>query len=105
MNNAVEQQKTFEGLAGAVTLQGWRDFDVAMAFDQLIIDRNGGRVASTVIMLPNGFLARFAFPAKFADPIFFSIEKGAHSAGRDATRRFSSADEAARWLLEFLETD
>ena len=106
MNNAVEQQKTFEHLAGAVTLQGWRDFDVAMAFDQLIIERPGGRAACTVIMLTNEptFLARFTFPAKSAYPVFFTICKGAQPAVRNTTKRFSSADDAARWLLALLET-
>ena len=108
MNDACrsEQQRAFERLAGAVSLQGWRDFDVLLAFGKLMIERNGGRASCTVIMLPNEptFLARFAFRTKPADPILFTVGEGAYPAVREATKRFGGADDAAQWLLKFLET-
>ena len=85
--HTIEQQKTFERLAGVITLQGWRDFDVLLASSHLMIERNGGRAACTVVMVPDEptFQARFAFTGKPSDPILFTVGEGS-PALRDATK-------------------
>jgi len=103
--HTIEQLQTFERLAGTVTLLGWRDFEVSMDSDEFRIERHGGRAACTVSMLPDEFTfdVHFAFATMSAGAYSFTI--GERNAARGtALRRFRDIDQAARWLLEFLET-
>jgi len=105
--HTIGQQKTFERLAGFVSLRGWKDFEVSLDSDELRIQRHGGHVACTVIMLSQEptFQARFVFATTSVHAISFTIGGEAVSQTVPAaTKSFSSIDEAAQWLLEFLES-
>lgn len=104
--HTVEQQKTLERLAGALSLRGWKDFEVSLDCDELRIEMHGGRAACTVIMLPHepAFQAHFVFAATFVHAVSFHIGEGAaRPAAMAATKFFRGAGEAAEWLLTFLD--
>ena len=99
----IEQQKTFEHLAGTVSLRGWKDFEVWLDADELTIEKHGGRAVCTVSQLPDEFTfhAHFAFATLSEGAYSFTI--GEEPAPGPVSKRFRDVDEAARWLLESLE--
>ena len=102
--HTVERQRVFEHLAGAVSLHGWKDFEVSLDSDEFRIERHGGRAACTVSMLPDEstFHAHFAFATRSTGAYPFTISE--QFAPGTGARRFQDVDQAARWLLEFLES-
>lgn len=105
--HTVEQQTTFEHLAGAVSLRGWKDFEVTLDSDELRIERHGGRAACTVIMVPHEptLQAHFAFAPSSVHAVTFTIgESATGDTATTNTESFRDTDAAAQWLVEFLES-
>ena|SRR5581483_2966571 len=105
--HTIEQQKTFERLAGVLSLQGWKDCEVSLDSDELRIELHGGRAACNVVMIPHEpiFQAHFVFATSFVHAVSFTI--GPHPDPRTLpgqAKSFLAIDEAARWLLQFLRT-
>lgn len=100
----IEQQKTLERLARAVTLQGWKDVEIFLAFDELMIDRHREGAACTVVMRREEptFQAHFAVSTVFSGAIAFSIGEADEAKVQDGARKFPGVHEAAQWLLSFL---
>ena len=102
----IERRKVFERLAGAVSLRGWKDFEVTFESEELKVERHGERVSCTVVMLPDEptFQAHFTFPAMSVRAVSFTIgEEAGDETVPPPTLRFVDIEEATTWLLEFLE--
>jgi hypothetical protein len=102
----IEQHKTLERLAGVVSLRGWKDFEVTFDSDEVRLERHGGRAVCTVVMAPHAptFQAHFVFATSVLAVAFTIDGESASSTAPAAQKTFRNTDEAARWLLESLET-
>lgn len=103
----IARQKALEQLAGILIIQGWKDFDVVLEADELRIDDHGGRAACTVVMDPSEsvFHAHVSFPKAFASTISFTMGRDVSPwTARSAGKSFGNTEEAARWLLTFLDS-
>lgn len=91
-------------MAAAVSLRGWKDFEVSLDSAEFRIEKHGGRAVCTVVIMPDQltFQAHFAFTNMSLGGLSFQIAAGQPDA--PAMRTFANIDEAARWLLESLET-
>ena len=101
------RRQLLEQLAGVVSLQGWKDFEVSLDSDEFRIEKHGGSAVCTVTLLPQDetFQAHFAFPNLSVSAISFQIgDSDALPRGPASLRVFRAADQAARWLLHHLES-
>ena len=103
-----DRQKRLEGLAHAVLKWGEDAVEVSLWSNELTIERrlDDARNMCTVILLQDEptFQARFEFRHTALREISFNI--GADDdrpLGPAAVMRFNDNDDAARWLLEYLE--
>ncbi|HLK49741.1 MAG TPA: hypothetical protein VKT49_16475 [Bryobacteraceae bacterium] len=106
-SHIIEQRRTFERLAGELSLRGWKDFEVSFDADELRIEQHGGRAACSVNMLPSMpvFQAHFIFATTSVRAVSFTIgEEVARGAAPAVVRSFGDTVEAAQWLLKTMES-